>query len=127
LKKKRPLFLTLIGFFYIFGAVILLLSLGAGQEVGMAIRFGIPGVPEIVVRVMVALFSLIMAYGYLKLKLWGYWAAVIYSALFLAISISLITVYNNQPFIGNAIWSAIVLIYTFMKRNCFGSQNKVIE
>ena len=119
MKTKRPVFLTFIGYFYIFGAFILLLSLGVDQEIGLAVRFGIPNVPETIVRVLVAIISLIMAYGYLKLKAWGYWMAMIYSALFLVVSLSLLTIYNNQPFIGNAIWSAIVLIYTFTKRRYF--------
>jgi len=123
LQAKRPVFLTFVGYFYIFGSFILLLSLGVDQEVGLAVRFGIPNIPETLVRVFVAIISLVMAYGYLKLKAWGYWVAMIYSALFLVMSLSLLTIYNNQPFIGNAIWSAIVLVYTFMKRKYFISKN----
>lgn len=123
MQAKRPVFLTFVGYFYIFGSFILLLSLGVDQEVGLAVRFGIPNIPETLVRVFVAIISLVMAYGYLKLKAWGYWVAMIYSALFLVMSLSLLTIYNNQPFIGNAIWSAIVLVYTFMKRKYFISKN----
>jgi len=121
---KRPLGVTLIGYFYVFGAIILLITLGVKQEIGMNIRFGVPYIPEFVVRISIAVFSIIMAYGYLNMKKWGYWALMIYSILFLIISLNQITLYNSQPFIGNAIFSVIVIIYTYNKRyNFFDSIN----
>jgi hypothetical protein len=90
----------------------------------MNIRFGVPYIPEFVVRISIAVFSIIMAYGYLNMKKWGYWALMIYSILFLIISLNQITLYNSQPFIGNAIFSVIVIIYTYNKRyNFFDSIN----
>lgn len=119
MDNKRPKFITFIGCFYILGSVLLLLSLGTEQIPGINVRFGMPHASETIVRVSVASLSLIMAYGYLKLKAWGYWLAVTCSALFLCISLNLVILYNNQPFMGNAIWSFIVLIYTLSKRKCF--------
>lgn len=121
MDKKRPSGITLIGYFYIFGAVVLILTLFTNptEKFAIAIRFGLPNVPENIMRALVAIISLIMSYGYLKLKKWGYWTMIIYSILFLFISLDMVIIYNSQPFIGNAIFSLIVLIYTFSKRKYF--------
>ncbi|EYE87242.1 hypothetical protein Q428_14390 [Fervidicella metallireducens AeB] len=116
---KRPLGISVIGYFYIFGAIVLFLTLGTHQDIGFNERFGIPFLPELVVRISVALFSLIMAYGYLKLRKWGYWTMILYSIIFLFISIKQVTLYQNQPFIGNIIFSLLVIIYTLIKRHNF--------
>lgn len=63
-------------------------------------------------RIVVALFSLAMVYGYIRLKKWGFWAMSIYSLIFGFISSTLILRQSQQPFIGNLIWSIIVLAYT---------------
>lgn len=118
---KRPIGITLVGYFYIIGSIILILTLGLKQDIGFNIRFGVPFLPEIVVRIFVALFSIIMAYGYLNLKKWGYWTMIIYSIIFLIISINQTNLYHSQPFIGNIIFSMIVIFYTFIKRNNFHS------
>jgi len=91
----------------------------------MAIRFGVPNIPETAVRVFIAIVSFILAMGYLKLRKWAYWSMIIYSLLFLVVSMNLLTQYNSQPFLGNAIWSAIVLIYTYIKRDYFRKQVSV--
>jgi len=124
-SNKRPKGIAFIGYFYIFGAVILLISLGTKQDIGMAIRFGVPNIPETAVRVFIAIVSFILAMGYLKLRKWAYWSMIIYSLLFLVVSMNLLTQYNSQPFLGNAIWSAIVLIYTYIKRDYFRKQVSV--
>lgn len=116
---KRPLGITFIGYFYIFGAIILLITLGVKQDIGINVRFGVPYLPEIVVRIFIAFFSIIMAYGYLNMKKWGYWTMMIYSIIFLIISINQVNLYHSQPFIGNAIFSVIVIFYTFLKRYNF--------
>ncbi len=116
---KRPFGITLIGYFYIFGAIILLLTLGVKQDIGINIRFGVPYLPEIAVKIFVALFSIIMAYGYLNLKKWGYWTMIIYSIIFSIISINQAVIYLSQPFIGNIIFSVIVIFYTFINRRNF--------
>lgn len=121
MDNKRPLIITLIGYFYIFGSIILIITLftNANDEFGIAVRFGIPYVPENIMRVLIAIISLILAYGYLKLKKWGYWFMIIYTIYFLVVSVTLSQQYKSQPFYGNVIWSIIVLIYTLMKRKCF--------
>jgi hypothetical protein len=113
----------LISYFYIFGAIILLFTSifynADANSIGIAERVGMPNVPERLVRVIVALFSLGMIYGYIRLKKWGFWLMVIYSALFGLISSSLITNSSQHIFIGNLIWSIIVLAYTIYVNKSF--------
>ena len=70
-------------------------------------------------KVLVSIFSLIMAYGYLKLEKWGYWFMITYTIYFLVVSINLSQQYNQQLFYGNVLWSIIVLTYTLSKRKYF--------
>lgn len=121
MHNKRPLAITLIGYFYIFSSIILIITLftNANDEFGIAVRFGLPNFPENIMRALIAIISLILAYGFLKLKRWGYWFMIIYTSYFLVVSINLSNQYNKQPFYGNVIWSVIVLAYTLMKRKCF--------
>lgn len=127
MKKERPIGVTLIGCFYLFGAVILLLSLGVKQNFEFNIRFGVPNIPEIIVRLSLVTLSLVMTYGYLKLEKWGYWLMILYSIAFLVISINQVSVYNSQPFIGNAIFSIIVIVYTFTIRKYFAKKQVEIN
>lgn len=123
--EKRPLGITLIGYFYIFGAIVLIVTLltNATEEYGIAVRFGLPNVPEGIMKVLVSLISLIIAYGYLKLEKWGYWFMITYTIYFLVVSITLSQQYNQQLFYGNVIWSIIVLIYTLVKRKSFNKKS----
>lgn len=116
---REKIGIKLIGYFYIFGAIVLLMSFGVKQDIPINVRFGISEIPEVLVRVFLIAFSFIMAFGYIKLTKWGYWTMIIYSILFLIISLNGISNLNAQPFIGNAIFSIIVLIYTFVNRELF--------
>lgn len=124
---KRPLGVSLISYFYIFGAFILLFSSffydANANQIDIAARFGLPNAPEQLIRVLVALSSLVIAYGYMRLRKWGFWVMIGYSVLFGVISLSLSLSLDQQPFIGNTIWSIIVLLYTIYVNKAF-FQNK---
>ena len=126
--QERPLGLTLIGCFYIFGAFVLIVTLFTNptEQFGIGVRFGLPNVPENIIRGLVSVISLIMAYGYLKLRKWGYWFMIIYTIYFLVVSIYMFIQYSQQygqygqqPFWGNVLLSITVLIYTLNKRRYF--------
>lgn len=129
---KRPLGVTLISCFYIFGSIFLLYTAvfynPKTDEINMATRFGLSNahIPEQLFRVIVAFFSLVLIYGYIKLKKWGFWLMLGYSVIFGLISLTLSSEYKQQPFIGNTIWSLIVLIYTCYANKYFG-QNKTLK
>lgn len=123
IKLKRPLGVSLISYFYIFGAIVLLYTVifndVNADPTGIADRFGVPGVPEQPMRILVAIFSMGMVYGYIRLKKWGFWLMITYSAFFGLVSLTLISNLHQQPFVGNLIWSIIVLAYTFYVRSSF--------
>ncbi len=124
MDEKRPLGVTLVGYFYIFGSILLMITLfsNATEQYGISVRFGLPNVPENIMKVLVSISSLTMAYGYLKLRKWGYWFMLIYTMYFLVVSINLSQQYNQQLFYGNVIWSIIVLIYTLSKSRYFNKK-----
>ncbi|MGG1629717.1 hypothetical protein [Rossellomorea sp. NRS-1567] len=120
---KRPLGVSIISYFYIFGSIVLLFTAifyqAGADTIGMSERFGVSVVPERTMRVIVAFFSLLMAYGYMRLKKWGFWLLITYSVLFGFISFILLTNEPQQPFIGNFVFSIIVLIYTIYVKEAF--------
>lgn len=120
---KRPLGVTFISYFYIFGAVVLIITAiffnPEANEFGIADRFGLPNFPEQLFRIILAVVSLFIIYGYIRLKRWGFWLMILYSFGFSLISYILLFSYNQQPFTGNFVWSVIVLIYTFYVRKSF--------
>lgn len=86
--EKRPWGITLIGYFYIFGAIVLLITLftNSTDEFGIAVRVGLSNTPENIVKILLAVISLVIAYGYLKLEKWGYWFMTTHSIYFLIVS-----------------------------------------
>jgi len=120
---KRPLGVTIIGYFYLYGAFVLVLTAifyqADANTIGIADRFGIPAAPERLVRILLANVSLVMAYGYLRLKTWGFWVMIAYSGLFGIISSLLMINDPQQPFIGNLLYSLIVMTYTIYMRKAF--------
>jgi hypothetical protein len=113
----------LISYFYIFGAIVLLFTAifydAESNSIGIAERFGLPNIPEQLMSVIVALFSLVMVYGYYRLKKWGFWAMITYSIIFGIISSLLITSQSYQPYIGNLIFSIVVVAYTIYVKKAF--------
>ena len=120
---KRPMGVSLIGYFYVFGAVVLLFTAifyqADADAISISERFGVSILPERMMRIVLALFSLLMVYGYMRLKRWGFWLVVSYSVLFGVISSVIATNQPQQPFIGNVVFSVIVLIYTIYVKGAF--------
>jgi hypothetical protein len=128
---KRPLGVTLISYFYIFGAFILLFTSifydANANQIGIAARFGLSNVSEQFVRVVVAIVSFIMIFGYMRLKKWGFWLMIAYSVAFGGISLALSISKTHQPFIGNMVWSIMVLSYTLFVNKVFFQKNIIKE
>lgn len=127
---KRPLGVTFISYFYIFGIAVLIVTAiffdADANTLGMAARFGLPNFPEQLFRMVLAVVSLIIIYGYMRLKRWGFWLMILYSLGFGLISYALLFSLNQQPFTGNVVWSLIVLIYTIYVRKHFLSNEKAV-
>ncbi|MCC5803609.1 hypothetical protein B0G93_101384 [Bacillus sp. V-88] len=120
---KRPMGVSLIGYFYVFGALVLLFTAifyqADADAISISERFGVSILPERMMRIVLALFSLLMVYGYMRLKRWGFWLFLSYSVLFGVISSVIATNQPQQPFIGNVVFSVIVLIYTIYVKGAF--------
>lgn len=119
MKKEIPTGIKFIGWFQVFGALAVLLTLNVKQDVAFNVRFAVPFMPEILVQSLLIVFSLVISYGYLKQRKWGYWSMLIYSLVFCSISLIQALNYNTQPFIGNFIYSAFVSIYTLLNTKYF--------
>jgi 4-hydroxybenzoate polyprenyltransferase len=122
-KMKRPIGVSIIGYFYIFGAVVLLFTAifyqADADAISISERFGLSILPERMMRIVLAFFSLLMVYGYMRLKKWGFWLFISYSVLFGLISSVIATNQPQQPFIGNVVFSIIVLMYTIYVKEAF--------
>lgn len=122
-ELKRPMGVSLIGYFYVFGALVLLFTAifyqADADAISISERFGVSILPERMMRIVLALFSLLMVYGYMRLKRWGFWLFLSYSVLFGVISSVIATNQPQQPFIGNVVFSVIVLIYTIYVKGAF--------
>jgi hypothetical protein len=120
---KRPLGVSIISYFYLFGAIVLLFTAifyqADADTFSISERFGVSMIPERLMRVLMAIFSVVMVYGYMRLKKWGFWLFITYSVMFGFISFILLSDQPNQPFIGNFIFSVIVLTYTIYVKEVF--------
>ena len=125
MDMKNSIGIKFIGWFQILGALVILFTLNVQQNPPINVRFALPFIPELLVKICLGVFAIIIAYGYLKQLKWGYWSMLIYSILFFCISATQATKYSSQPFIGNAIYAAIVTIYTIYKNKYFLKNNKL--
>lgn len=119
MKTKSPIGIIFIGWYHIFGALMVLFTLNIHQTPAFNVRFAVPFISELLVKISVVVFSIIISYGYLRQTKWGYWSMLIYSILFCCLSLFQISKYGSQPFIGNAIYAAIVAIYTLIHNKYF--------
>lgn len=119
MKVQNPIGIKIIAWFQIFGALTILFTLNIQQSPPFNIRFAMPFVPEILMKILIVVFALMISYFYLRQTKYGYWSMLIYSVLFCCISLFQSINYDIQPFIGNAIYSAVVIVYTILHRRCF--------
>lgn len=120
---KKPIGVRLISCFYILGILVLLFTSifynADADKINIAMRFALPSSYDRLFRIVLALATLVMIYGYMRLRKWGFWAMISYSFLFGAISLTLSLTHHQQPFIGNMIWSILVLLYTMYIKEAF--------
>lgn len=120
---KKPLGVSVISYFYILGALVLLFTSvfydANANPIGIAERFGISNGSEQLFSVIVAFLTLVMIFGYIRLKKWGFWLMISYSVLFGSISLYLAIKHSQQPYIGNMIFSFFILLYTIYVKKSF--------
>lgn len=121
MERENPKGIKFIGWFQIFGALAVLLTLNVEQDVAFNVRFAVPFMPEKLVQILLVVISIVIAYGYLNQRKWGYWSMLVYATVFFFISLFQSFNYFSQPFIGNVIYSAFTIIYTLFNSKYFNS------
>ncbi len=124
---KESKIVTFIGGFYIFGGIIVLLSLiFKGSELNVI--FNLPNTPDYIVKLLVSIVYIPLGYLYINRIKNSNWIILALAILFFCISASLTTEFNTQPFIGNLIYSLFVITVTIMRRKEFiNSLNTIMK
>ena len=124
---KESKVITFIGRFYIFGGIIVLLSLIFNGS-GLNMIFGVPNIPDYIIKLLVGIIYIPLGYLYINRIKNSNWIILALAIIFFCISASLTTEFNTQPFIGNLIYSLFVIITTIMRRKEFiNSLNTIIK
>ena len=115
---KESKLVTFIGGFYIFGGIIVLLSLlFSGSQLNVV--FDLPNVPDYIVKLLVGIIYIALGYLYIKRVKFSNWMMLILEIIFFCVSADLTTRFNEQPYIGNLIYSLFVIIVTIVRRKEF--------
>ncbi len=109
MKIKHSMIITFIGGFYVFGGIIILLSLFFNGS-AINIIFGLPDVPDHIVKLCVSVIYIPAGYFYIKRSKIAYWIILVCAVITFLISADLTTITGMQPYIGNLIYSLFVII-----------------
>lgn len=127
--KNYPLGVLLISTFYIFGALVLLISVftnptGVSQVIATAHGFSSNMGVEILV--VFSALALVVAYGLISFSRWGFFLAIVYSFYLAGVSLfmgGLSFVWTGQAdmqsYFGNFLWSMLVVVYLLIVRHRF--------
>ena len=113
MKIKHSMIITFIGGFYVFGGIIILLSLFFNGS-AINIIFGLPDVPDHIVKLCVSVIYIPAGYFYIKRSKIAYWIILVCAVITFLISADLTTITGMQPYIGNLIYSLL------SKKNFYG-------
>ena len=122
---KKSKIVTFIGGFYIFGGIVVLLSLIFNGS-KLNIIFDLPYIPDYVVKLLVGIIYIPLGYLYVKRIKKSNWIVLSLAVIFFFISANQVTKFNTQPFIGNLIYSLFVIIVTVISRKEFTRDIKSI-
>lgn len=123
MEKSR--LVTFIGSFYIFGGVIVLLSLlFNGSQLNTV--FNLPDIPDYIVKLSVGIIYIPLGYLYIKRIKGSNWIVLVLALTFFCISADLAAKYNAQPYIGNLIYTLFVIVVTVNKRKEFTKDFRTI-
>ena len=121
MNEKRPFIITFIGDLYFLGGLLSILALlfpnflkPFGFYDMLSSTFLI-----YIMKMLLPIIVLIMSYGYLKLKWWGYWLMVIYNMVFLIIGIISLVQPNQLLFPQNILSTFIELIFILPTKKYF--------
>lgn len=128
IKATVPFGVLLIGSFYAFGAIVLLVFLfinPAQTSSIIAERHGLPASTGNWILPVIACLALMIAFGLYSLSKWGYILTIVYLLYFGSVNGLL---YMKQPswsYLGNVIWSILVILYLMLVRKRFFEKKPV--
>lgn len=115
---KESKLVTFIGGFYIFGGIVVLLSLiFTGSQLNVI--FGMPNVPDQIVKLLVGVIYVPLGFLYINRIKISNWIVLILAVIFFCVSADLTTKFSTQPYIGNLVYSFFVIVVTIAKRKEF--------
>lgn len=123
MSEKRPFIVTFIGDINVLFASLSIASLFPG----FIESFGFSTIPSpffsnTIIPILLSIILLIVAYGFLKLKRWGYWLMITYNIFFLAVYIW--SIKNKQTYIStNIMMTVIELIFVLPTKKYFYEEN----
>lgn len=121
MRVKNPTLVTVIGDLNILSAFFIIASFFPTPK--FIEQFGFSFIPihsisEGIIRMLEVISLLIITYGFLRLKKWGYWLMITYYLFFLVVSIVSILSHNKQ-FASSFIPSLLALNITFRSKRYF--------
>ena len=118
---KESKVITFIGGFYIFGGIIVLLSLIFNGS-ALNINFDLLNVPDYIVKLIVSIIYIPLGYLYINRIKNSNWVVLVLAIIFGCISASLTTKYNTptNPIVLNATKSIFIPLIT-KKGNIIGA------
>ena len=124
MSKKRPIIIEFIGGVSFLGAllsIVVLLFPNLLKQLGLN-SITAPSFSVGIMQVLLPIILLIASYGFLRLKIWGYWLMVIYSMFFLIVFI--IGLIQNEPLFAsqNFIGTFITLIFLLPTKRYFNKK-----
>ena len=115
---KKTKIITFIGGFYIFGGIVVLLSLLLNGS-PMNTVFDLPDSSNHIVKLLIGIIYVPLGYLFLKRIRFSNWIVLVLAILTFCISSELATKFNAQPYAGNTIYALFVIIATMIRRNEF--------
>ena len=128
IKATVPLGVLLIGSFYAFGAIVLLVFLlinPAQTSSIIAERHGLPASTGIWILPVIACLALLIAFGLYSLSKWGYILTIVYLLYFGSVNGFLYIGQASWTYLGNVIWSFLVIPYLILVRKHFFEKKSV--
>jgi hypothetical protein len=122
IRKHIPVGVLLIAAFYLFGAIVLIINLFTNRVAvsrNIAASHGLSPAVDGCILPIVASLALLISYGLFTRSRWGFFLTIIYLLFFGSVSLWMLSQRVQQPYIGNLIWSLLVLIYLVWKRKYF--------
>lgn len=124
---KRPVLVSFIGDLNFLNVFLLIASFFPKPKFAEQYGFYFSPTPnflEGIIKILMVISLLIISYGFLKLKRWGYWLMIAYNLFFLVLSMIFLLKQNRQSYTPGYITSLLGLIITFPSKRYFIKENE---